>query len=155
MMLITRALSAAAMVAAITLASGAGSVTAQMPSNPGTAAFVPMETVYIGTPGAADNHRQTICGLDVVEGITRVACSNGVIVQYFHFAGMESVWGAIPLPIREGGSQKCPKHYKGHRDDNGHMWCMNSQGLSYSPENARDTEKFNKAHAIHSASFRE
>jgi hypothetical protein len=32
---------------------------------------------------------------------------------------------------------KCPKHYTKHKDDLGAVWCMDSSGRNYTPENAR------------------
>ena len=32
---------------------------------------------------------------------------------------------------------KCPRHYSKHKDDLGHLWCMDSAGANYTPDNAR------------------
>jgi len=135
-MLIPRALNAAAVLAALTMSLGAGSVNAQAPSskkNPTT--DIPLEIVIIGGPA---DHHQTICGLDVVKGVSEVACSNGETVRYFPYAPITEVWGRPPALVKFTKSRgKCPRGFRQHKDETGTAWCMNSEGRSFTPENAR------------------
>jgi hypothetical protein len=32
---------------------------------------------------------------------------------------------------------RCPRHFTKHKDDHGGVWCMDSSGRNYTPENAK------------------
>jgi hypothetical protein len=51
-------------------------------------------------------------------------------------------------PVSTKPLTKCPRHFSKHKDDHGGIWCMDSSGRNYTPENARSvsitTEKKSK-----------
>jgi len=138
-MLISRAFSAAAMVAALTLSLGVTRVIAQTPYTP------PLETVYIGN---GEHLHPTVCGLDnVPHAGTEVACSDGATVQYFRYAPMSAVWGVPPAVVAYTKSRgKCPRGFRRYKDNTSATWCVDSEGRSYTPENARYVAEMKRRH---------
>jgi hypothetical protein len=104
----------------------------------------PLETVYVGT--AADT-RPTVCGLDVShKREPEIACTNGAVIQFFHYVPMTTVWGNPPESLRTTRHQSCPKGFRKTKDGLGQTWCMDSEGRSYTPENVRYVAKMRSGH---------
>ena len=72
--------------------------------------------------------------------LTRIVLVIVAFVGVFSAVPIEASRNDAALPSTKPLT-KCPRHYSKHREDLGSVWCMDSSGRNYSPENARAVAK--------------